>query len=94
MLVAFVNSLQQLGSNTARPFVTSAFQKHGLTAMTDVVSNVIGGVSKLPLAKYIDVVGRPQGFMLCVVCVVLGKCFITDSGHSNSFENCDIESDC
>jgi hypothetical protein len=81
MLVAFVNSLQQLGNYTARPYVTSAFQKHGLTAMTDIVANIIGGVSKLPLAKFIDVVGRPQGFLLCVVCVVLGKCFISRPRH-------------
>jgi hypothetical protein len=86
MLVAFVNSLQQIGNYTTRPFVTSAFRKHGLTAMTDVVSNIVGGVSKLPLAKFIDVVGRPQGFMLCTVCVVVGKCFIPVSRHFDSWK--------
>jgi hypothetical protein len=73
MLVAFVNSLQQLGNVACKAYVTSAFKEHGLTAVTDIVANVVGGVSKLPLARFIDVVGRPQGFMLCVAFLVLGK---------------------
>ncbi|KAF1839176.1 siderophore iron transporter mirB [Decorospora gaudefroyi] len=71
MLISFINSLQQQTNYAFRPYVVSAFQKHGLTAMTDVVANIVGGVSKLPLAKFIDLVGRPQGFLVCMVSVVL-----------------------
>ncbi|RAR05208.1 siderophore iron transporter mirb [Stemphylium lycopersici] len=70
MLISFVNSLQQQANFTWKPFVTSTFMKHGLTAMTDIVANIVGGVSKLPLAKFIDLVGRPQGFLVCLVCIV------------------------
>ena len=84
MLVAFVNSLQQLGNFACKAYVTSAFKKHGLTAITDIVANVFGGVSKLPLARFIDVVGRPQGFMLCVAFLVLGKCLAFESRHLNT----------
>ena len=39
--------------------------------MTNIVANLIGGVSRLPLAKFIDLVGRPHGFFICLLCVLL-----------------------
>lgn len=54
------------------PYVTSAFQEHSLTATTNVASSIIGGVSKLALAKILDVWGRPQGYLLTVCFMVLG----------------------
>jgi hypothetical protein len=77
MLISFVNSLQQQANFSWRPYVTSAFMMHGLTAITDVVANIVGGVSKLPLAKFIDLVGRPQGFVLCLMFIVACKSFQT-----------------
>jgi len=73
MLISFINSLQQQANYSWRPYVTSAFQQHGLTAMTDIVANIVGGASKLPLAKFIDLVGRPQGFLLCLACIIACK---------------------
>ena len=70
MLISFVNSLQQQTNFSWRPYVTSAFMMHGLTAITDIVANIVGGVSKLPLAKFIDIVGRPHGFLLCLMFIV------------------------
>jgi len=75
MLISFVNSLQQQANFTWKPYVTSTFMKHGLTAMTDIVANIVGGVSKLPLAKFIDLVGRPQGFLVCLVCIIACKSY-------------------
>lgn len=57
---------------TLTPVVTSAFQRHGLTATTGVMSSLIGGLSKLPLAKVLDIWGRPQGFALSVIVLVIG----------------------
>ncbi|EOA92288.1 uncharacterized protein SETTUDRAFT_84837 [Exserohilum turcica Et28A] len=71
MLISFINSLQQQANFTWKPYVTSTFMKHGLTAMTDIVANIVGGVSKLPLAKFIDLVGRPQGFLVCLACIII-----------------------
>jgi hypothetical protein len=73
LLISFVNSLQQQTNFSWRPYVTSAFKMHGLTAITDIVANIVGGVSKLPLAKFIDIVGRPQGFLLCLMFLVACK---------------------
>ncbi|KAH7135230.1 siderophore iron transporter mirB [Dendryphion nanum] len=70
-LISFTDSLQQQANYTWTPFVTSSFLKHGLTGITTIVANIVGGVSKLPLAKFIDLVGRPQGFLVCLSSVIM-----------------------
>ncbi len=57
---------------TFQPLVTSSFQRHGLTATTSVMSSLIGGLSKLPLAKILDIWGRPQGFTISVFVLTIG----------------------
>lgn len=54
------------------PYVTSSFAQHSLTATTGVMSGIIGGVSKLTLAKILDIWGRPQGFLVVVILMTLG----------------------
>jgi hypothetical protein len=72
-LISFVNTLQQTANQLWAPYVTSAFQQHGLTAMTSTVAAVVSGVIKLPLATFINVCGRPHGFAICMTCSVLCK---------------------
>lgn len=71
-IVYFVDSMQQGATGTLTPYVTSAFQKHSLTPTVNIMSNIIGGVFKLTLAKILDVFGRPQGFLLSVFFTTLG----------------------
>jgi MFS family permease len=54
------------------PFVVSAFSKHSLTAAVGIIAGIIGGLSKLPLAKILDTWGRPQGLALMLLFWVLG----------------------
>lgn len=54
-------------------YVTSSFSQHGLLATTSVMSNIIGGVSKLTIAKIIDIWGRVEGFTLVVGLLVMGE---------------------
>jgi hypothetical protein len=65
-------SLQEVVVRVLSPFVTSSFSRHSLTATTTVVSSIIGGLIKLPLAKVLDTWGRPQGLTLMLVAWVLG----------------------
>jgi hypothetical protein len=65
-------SLQEVVVRVLSPFVTSSFSRHSLTATTTVVSSIIGGLIKLPLAKVLDTWGRPQGLALMLVAWVLG----------------------
>ncbi|KAI0385614.1 MFS general substrate transporter [Hypomontagnella monticulosa] len=71
-IIYFVDSMQQGMGTLLNPYVTSAFQQHSLTAATGVMSGIIGGVSKLPLAKILDVWGRPQGFLVVVLLLTIG----------------------
>ncbi len=54
------------------PYVTSSFQAHSLTAATSIMSGIIGGLVQLPLAKVLDIWGRPQGFAIMVLSLTIG----------------------
>ena len=72
-LIFFSNSLgQQIGGNLLA-YVTSAFALQPLIPVTQVVSQLVAGVIKLPVAKILDIWGRPQGFILYLVIAVMGK---------------------
>ncbi|KAK2802390.1 MFS siderochrome iron transporter 1 [Emmonsiellopsis sp. PD_5] len=70
--IAFVDTMQQGMSFALTPYVTSSFYLHSLTATTSIMSNLIGGLFKLPLAKILDIWGRPQGYFLMVVFITIG----------------------
>jgi MFS family permease len=71
-LVYFVQGL--VGSITVAllPYVTSDFALHSLMPTTSVISSVVGGVTNLSIAKFLDIFGRPQGFLLCVILATIG----------------------
>ena len=71
-IIYFVSSMQQNMTWGLSPYVTSAFQAHSLTAATSIMSSIIGGITKLPLAKILDIWGRPQGFAIMVLCLTIG----------------------
>ncbi|OAA66124.1 siderophore iron transporter [Cordyceps fumosorosea ARSEF 2679] len=71
-LVYFADSMHSSMGFTLTPYVTSSFSKHGLTATTGVFAQLIGALIKLPLAKVLDIWGRPQGVALTVFFMVVG----------------------
>jgi MFS family permease len=71
-IIYFVNSMQEGTSNLLSLYVTSSFSSAPLTATTGVVSSLVGGLFRLPLAKIIDLWGRPQGYFLMVCFMTLG----------------------
>lgn len=64
--------MQQGMGSLLTPYVTSSFALHSLTATTGVMSGIFGGVSKLTLAKVLDIWGRPQGFLVVVLLMTVG----------------------
>jgi len=76
-LIFFVNSFQEQVSSNLSPYVTSSFAEHELTATTSVVSTLVAGIIKLPVAKMMDVWGREQGFLLMLSCAVIGKAILS-----------------
>ncbi|KAI4643876.1 uncharacterized protein J4E79_011148 [Alternaria viburni] len=73
--IYFVETL--LAGTTAAliPYVTSAFSMHSFTPTVSILSNVVGGVTNLTIARIIDVFGRPHGLILCYILAV----FIADT---------------
>jgi MFS family permease len=63
--------MQQTVAASLTPYVTSAFQEHSLTTTTSIMSSLIGGIFQLPLAKILDIWGRPQGYALMVFILTL-----------------------
>jgi hypothetical protein len=70
--VTFIDALQQGTTGVLTPFITSDFMQHSLTAYTSVMAGVFGGVLKLPLAKVLDIFGRPHGFALSTFFLIIG----------------------
>lgn len=68
----FVQGLVTGVSGSLLPYVTSAFAEHSLTPTTSILSAVIGGVTNLSIAKVLDVFGRPQGYLLCILLCIIG----------------------
>jgi MFS family permease len=54
------------------PYVVSEFSSHSLIPTIAIVSNILSGVLKLPVAKIIDSWGRPQGFASTTLLAALG----------------------
>ena len=84
-VILFTDSLQQGMSGNLTPYVTSAFNSHSLTAATAVMSSIIGGLGKLPLAKVLDIWGRPQGFAMSFIILVLGLVMMAACHNVNTY---------
>ncbi|EAS36082.1 siderophore iron transporter [Coccidioides immitis RS] len=84
-VIAFLDSLQSGMSFALTPFVTSNFQRHSLTAATDIMASLIGGLFKLPLAKILDIWGRPQGFGLMVIMMTMGLIMMAGCNNVQTF---------
>ena len=76
-LILFINSLQEQIASQLSPYVYSDFALHSLVPISGVLSNIIGALVKLPVAKILDVWGRSYGFGIMVVCCVLGESWWT-----------------
>ncbi|KAJ6022720.1 hypothetical protein N7499_008035 [Penicillium canescens] len=71
-LVSFVDALLSSVQSSLNPYITSSFESHGLLPVVSVVSTILGGSSKLTLAKIIDIWGRVEGFLFMLLIIVVG----------------------
>lgn len=65
-IISFIDAMQQGTTGLLTPYVYSDFSLHSLTAAASIMSSLISGLIKLPLAKVLDIWGRPQGFIIMV----------------------------
>jgi hypothetical protein len=73
LLVFFVVSVQEQIQNNLSVYVTSTFLALPLTGTTSIVSGIVGGVIKLPAAKFIDLIGRTEGFAIFTFFATMGR---------------------
>lgn len=71
-MVNFVDTLLQSVHSGLIAYVTSSFRQHGLLAVTGIFASVLGGVSKLAIAKIIDIRGRCEGFLIMILLIIVG----------------------
>lgn len=64
--------MQQGATGSLTPWVSSAFQQHSLTPTVGTVSSLVSGLSRLTLARILDIVGRPTGYLLTIIFTTLG----------------------
>lgn len=64
--------MQQQIQFNLNTYVVSSFLLLPLTGTTSILSGVVGGAIKLPTAKFIDLVGRAEGFLLMTAFATLG----------------------
>ena len=76
-----MTALQETVVRALNPYVVSAFRLHSLTAATGIVSSIVGGLFKIPLAKLLDTWGRPQGLLVSLFLWLIG--FVMMSGCKN-----------
>ncbi|KAI7221651.1 putative siderophore iron transporter mirB [Hortaea werneckii] len=66
------NAFQSSITNNLTPYVTSSFELHSLTSTISVVASVMSGACYMPVAKILNVWGRPQGFAIMAAISTIG----------------------
>lgn len=83
-----MNSLQQQITGNLTSYVYSDFMMHSLVTTTSIMSGIIGGVLKLPIAKMIDLWGRTEGYIVMVGICTLGKHHTLQSSPFSNINRC------
>lgn len=84
-VIYFFDAMQQSVSSNLSPYVTSEFQSHSLTSAVNIFAYLIAGLSKLPLAKILDIWGRPQGFVLMLTFLTLALVMMAGCRNVETF---------
>ena len=84
-VIYFVEGMLSGTAASLNPYVTSAFAQHSLTPTVGILSSVIGGVTNLTIAKVLDVFGRPQGYLFCIVLATVGLIMMTACNNVEAY---------
>lgn len=84
-LCSFASALQWQIISNLTPYVTSEFSSHSLIPTISIVASVLSGVLKLPIAKIIDLWGRPQGLFVVVVLATVGLVLMASCSNIRTY---------
>lgn len=68
----FTNALQSNSTANLSPYVVSVYEGHSLLTAIYIVSNIMSGCFYLPVAKILDIWGRPIGLAFTAGIATLG----------------------
>ena len=89
----FVSLIDQLLVNVngaVGPYMTSRFDRHGLTATTSVVSTIVSGSSALTFAKIADNFGRVQTFLATLVLQLIAQAMKAGANNIETYAAADV----
>ncbi|KAK2624213.1 hypothetical protein QTJ16_006163 [Diplocarpon rosae] len=72
LLIYTLNSIQTQVTGNLMAYVVSGFSAHSLIPVIGIVSGIINGVLRLPVAKLLDLWGRAEGFAFMTVIATTG----------------------
>jgi MFS family permease len=81
----FIDALEGTATSLMEPYVLSDFLAHSLVAVTPIMAGIIGGVWRAPLAKIMDIWGRPEAFLLMVASLALGQAMMAGSNNPQTY---------
>ncbi|KAF1358989.1 hypothetical protein EJ07DRAFT_156360 [Lizonia empirigonia] len=81
--IYFVTALQEVVVRAMNPYVVSAFRLHSATG---IVSSIVGGLFKIPLAKLLDTWGRPQGLLVSLFLWIVGYIMMAGCNDVETYE--------
>ncbi|KAM5360907.1 hypothetical protein ACJA88_014665 [Fusarium oxysporum] len=81
----FMLALQQSILNNVTFYAYSNFQQAPQIATAQILSSVVGGVLKLPIAKVLNIWGRAEGFIIFVSVYLLGMIIIASCNGPDGY---------
>ncbi|CZT09225.1 related to MFS siderophore iron transporter [Rhynchosporium agropyri] len=72
LLIIALNALQSQITSNLMAYVVSDFSAHSLIPVIGIVSGIMSGILKLPIAKSLDLWGRAEGFALMTLIGSIG----------------------
>lgn len=86
----FIDALEGTATTVMQPYVLSDFLAHSLVAVTPIMASIIGGVWRAPLAKIMDIWGRPEAFAMMVVAMTVGQIMMAASQNPQTYAAAEV----
>jgi hypothetical protein len=74
------------------PYVVSDFSSHSLIPTIGIVASIMSGILKLPMAKVIDMWGRPQGLASMVALSTTGLVLMSLCQNVQTYAAAEVDS--
>jgi MFS family permease len=88
--VSLIDQLLVNVNGAVGPYMTSRFDRHGLTATTSIVSTIVSGSSALTFAKIADNFGRVQTFLATLLLQLIAQAMKAGANNIETYAAGDV----